>query len=84
MVFVTVILTTSEWQRIAAAALALWPAVQIDQQISRNQVCRRFALCRIQQLLGAPAAQRERAIEEVERPLQPPADRMLPQLPGAS
>jgi len=84
MVFVTVILTTSEWQRIAATALALWPTVEIDRQVSRNEVCRRFALCGIQQLLGAPAAQRERAMEEVERPLQPPGDNhMMPQLPGS-
>jgi len=56
MVFVTVILITSEWQRIAAAALALWPTVEIDHEISRNEVCRRIALCGVQQLLGASAA----------------------------
>ena len=69
MVFVTVILITSEWQRIAAAALALWPTVEIAHEISRNEVCRRLALCGVQQLLGASAAQRERSLEEVERSL---------------
>lgn len=82
MVFVTLVLSTSEWQQIAQAALALWPTVEIDRQISRNEVCRRLALSGIQQLMGASRAQREQAMAEVERSLQPPPDRMLPQLPG--
>jgi len=84
MVFVTVILITSEWQRIAAAALALWPTVEIDHEISRNEVCRRLALCGVQQLLGASLRNANGPSRKLSGHLQPPADGMLPQLPVAS
>jgi hypothetical protein len=83
MVEVTLILNTSEWMHIADAALTLWPNLEIDRQVSRNEVCRRLALCGIERLMAASAVQRQSALAEVDRPLQPPPDHIMPMLPGA-
>ena len=64
MVFITVILTSNETQRMQEAALALWPAEISKGRLSRSEIVRRFT-CAGAQLL-APLSEAERRVLETE------------------
>ena len=51
-----------------------WPSTPLDRQMSRNECCRRLLLAGLDSVQSAN-------LNAVARPLQPPADHMMPTLP---
>jgi hypothetical protein len=44
MLFVTLVLTSNEWQKIKSAAAEYWPGSPLDTQMSRQEASRRLLL----------------------------------------
>lgn len=76
MQIITLTLSDPEWERVLRMAQQAWPSAALDRQMSRNECCRRLLLAGLD---SVPRAN----LSTVERPLQPPADDILPKLPVA-
>ena len=63
VVFVTVVLTSSEVQRVQQAASALWPNEISKGRLSRSEIIRRFTCAGTELLPRLPAPER-RTLEE--------------------
>ena len=83
MVFITLVLSTNEWEKIRATAQTYRPSEQLDRQMSRNECCRRLLLGGIDQLRSVSPAERQAAVSNYARHLQPPGDTLRTMLPGA-
>ena len=84
MVFITLVLSSNEWEKIRATAQTYSPREQLDCQMSRNECCRRLLLGGIDQLRSVSASERQNAVNAYALHLQPPADtNVSPWLPGA-
>ena len=55
MLYVTMILTSNEWQKVKSAAAEYWPGSPLDTQMSRQEASRRLLLSGIDQLRQAAA-----------------------------
>jgi hypothetical protein len=78
VLYITLILTSNEWQKIKAAAALYWPDAALDTQMSRQEASRRLLLSGIDQLRQAAQGERQVAVNAYAQSLQPPADKMLP------
>ena len=81
MLFVTLVLTSNEWQKIKTAAATYWPGAALDTQMSRQEASRRLLLSGIDQLRATAQAERQAAVNSYAQDLQPPADVQMPSLP---
>jgi hypothetical protein len=80
MLFVTLVLTSNEWQKIKSAAAEYWPGNPLDTQMSRQEASRRLLLSGIDQLREARA--NEQQVNSYAQSLQPPGDEHAIRLPG--
>jgi len=82
MLFITMVLSSSEWDKIKSAAATYWPNATLDPQMSRQEASRRLLLSGIDQLRATAQAERQAALDANASDLQPRGDYAPPQLPG--
>jgi hypothetical protein len=84
MIFVTLTLNDSEWERVRNVAQTYWPSEQLARQLSKNEACRRLLMGGITSLQSTSENNQKAMASTYARPIQPPGDnRMMPQWPGA-
>ena len=83
MIFVTLTLNDNEWERLLRLMPALWPTFRVYYNISRNELTRTLLMSGLS-LLTVLSEDRQRDVATPNmRVLQPPADTVMPVLPGA-
>jgi hypothetical protein len=75
VIYVTLILSDNDWNKVLNAAAVYWPSQKIDAVMRRQESIRRLLLSGIDQLRCASASERQNAVTSYARVLQPPGSR---------
>lgn len=76
MLFITMCLNDSEWDKVRSVAHQYWPPQKLDRQLSRGEACRRL-------LMGGLEAAKRADADAAARSVQQQPDRGTPTLPGS-
>jgi len=84
VIFVTLTLTDSEWERLLQLTPTFWPGFKVAYNMSRNELTRTLLMSGVTLLIGLSQDQQRDVVRPRMRMLRP-ASRSgnLPSLPGA-
>jgi len=73
VIYVTLILSDNDWNKVLNAAAVFWPSQKIDTVMSRQESIRRLLLSGIDQRRWASASERQNAVTSYARTSSLPA-----------